>query len=352
MSVVIYSDIHVHPHKAGSRQLESGISSRLQDCIDVLDQVYTYAHENGITKVLFAGDLFHTRRAVDTSAFNAVYARMAHWADQGILTIAIPGNHDCYDRRGGGIHSLEPLCDIIQVIDSPQWVRLSKDTYAICMPYVHERAAFVEALNTAIDARPKRANRAVGMFHQAIHGGVLNAGKIAHHHDGPIQVSDLRPDVLDRVFLGDFHIPQCLLEDQVYYVGATLQHGWRDVGNPCGFVVLDLDDLSMERVPTNYPEFVQLGVGDLDSAPDDSFVRVTCSPTQEEYVRSVLGDRVRSIECIPIEDAAKMPQRRDVVTLAMKREEVLKRYVDRMSGRWSGDIQTLLDHGIQLLSDA
>ena len=348
--IAIYSDIHVHPHKAGSRQLDSGISSRLQDCVDVLDQVYSYAHENGISKVLFAGDLFHTRRAVDTAAFNAVYDRLRHWSDQGILTIAIPGNHDCYDRRGGGIHSLEPLKDIIQVVDSPTWVRLSRDAYALCMPYVHERDSFVCQLNDALDARPKRAAKTIGMFHQAVHGGVLNPGRVAHHYDGPIQVADLRPDVLDRVFLGDFHVPQCLLEDQVYYVGATLQHGWRDIDNVCGFVVLDLDTLNMERVSTTYPKFVRVDMDDLDSVPDDSFVRVSCPTSQEDQVRERLEDRVRSIECIPTE-SERAPPRRNIVTLSMRREEVLRRYIDQVGGKWSGDFGLLLGRATKLLSD-
>ena len=55
--VLLFSDIHIHPHKR--RQ------DRLEDCLSVLDWVFSVAKDKGVKSVLFGGDLFHDRQKID-----------------------------------------------------------------------------------------------------------------------------------------------------------------------------------------------------------------------------------------------------------------------------------------------
>ena len=48
----------------------SGVNSRLQACLNVVKQIDLYAIKHDIKHIVFGGDLFHTRPAVDTLTYN------------------------------------------------------------------------------------------------------------------------------------------------------------------------------------------------------------------------------------------------------------------------------------------
>jgi DNA repair exonuclease SbcCD nuclease subunit len=48
---LLFSDIHVHPHKQKTE--------RLHDCLKALNWCFEVAEENSVNAILFGGDLLH-----------------------------------------------------------------------------------------------------------------------------------------------------------------------------------------------------------------------------------------------------------------------------------------------------
>jgi len=62
---LLFSDIHVHPHKKSQ--------DRLRDCLKVLDWVFETAIKKTVDFVLFGGDLLHDRQKIDTLTYVETY---------------------------------------------------------------------------------------------------------------------------------------------------------------------------------------------------------------------------------------------------------------------------------------
>ena len=136
--ILVFSDLHAHNHKAYSRDNDKAQNSRLKVAIDALDQMLEYALENGIYRVIFAGDLFDTKKRVHVGPLNAVYDLMSKWAPYCMDVLMIPGNHD-FATRTGEDHSLEIFRHIpgFVVVDEPSVVEWS-GFKVCCVPYRDE----------------------------------------------------------------------------------------------------------------------------------------------------------------------------------------------------------------------
>ncbi|NDB86213.1 MAG: hypothetical protein EB127_26480 [Alphaproteobacteria bacterium] len=55
--VLIFSDIHIFPHKRKNE--------RLEDCLNVLKWVFKVSKERNIKSILFGGDFFHDRQKIE-----------------------------------------------------------------------------------------------------------------------------------------------------------------------------------------------------------------------------------------------------------------------------------------------
>ena len=75
MRFLIFSDLHVHNHPDFDVQV-GDTSSRLQDCLQVLDKVKRYYDKYKCNAVLFCGDMFHTPNAVETNTYEPAYRKL------------------------------------------------------------------------------------------------------------------------------------------------------------------------------------------------------------------------------------------------------------------------------------
>ena len=65
MKILIFSDIHIHPHKKSAE--------RLNHCLEALDWAFDTAKSKGIDKIIFLGDLFHDRQKIDVLAYQKAF---------------------------------------------------------------------------------------------------------------------------------------------------------------------------------------------------------------------------------------------------------------------------------------
>lgn len=91
--ILHFSDLHLGVENYGQVDPETGLSSRVRDFLDRLDEVVTFALEEGIDAVVFAGDAFRNRRP-DPTYQRDFARRMARLSREGVPVILVAGNHD------------------------------------------------------------------------------------------------------------------------------------------------------------------------------------------------------------------------------------------------------------------
>ena len=87
-----FADLHVGMENYGKLDPQTGISSRIRDFLDRLDEVVAYAQTHDADLVIFAGDAFKTRDP-DPTQQREFALRMKKLADQ-IPVFMLVGNHD------------------------------------------------------------------------------------------------------------------------------------------------------------------------------------------------------------------------------------------------------------------
>lgn len=63
--VLLFSDLHLHPHK---RSLE-----RMTDCLKTVDWVFETAKKHNIKSILFGGDFFHDRQKIEVYTYQQAF---------------------------------------------------------------------------------------------------------------------------------------------------------------------------------------------------------------------------------------------------------------------------------------
>ncbi len=353
MKILFFSDLHAHPFKEG-HVLDNGLNSRLVDCISAMEEIYEFALSQNIRHVCFGGDLFHTRRRVDTSAINEVLAVLSEYSDR-IKSYFLVGNHDQYDKLGA-IHALEPLEYIpnVEVIDKPKWVKLfvkKERVYIFAVPYIHDSKKFFEELKNGVAMLSAlsyiHTPYLIGFFHVGIDGTKVGQGKYAYSIDSNIALGDLQTNVWDTVMLGHYHTPQSLAKN-VCYIGAQLQHGWADEGEQRGFLVLDTNTNKVTRfVLKGIPKFITVEHPIPDDLEIDSqdFVRVVFNtkPTEEE-----LEDLQKSYPDVTVTvNPVRQDLNRSSISLGDSRREILKKYLRLRRDQTNIKLGTLLKKGME-----
>lgn len=93
LCLIHFSDLHLGIESYGPLDPQTGVSSRVKDFLDRLDEVVNYALENEADAVLFCGDAYKGRNPLPTYERELAY-RVKKLADAGIPVILVGGNHD------------------------------------------------------------------------------------------------------------------------------------------------------------------------------------------------------------------------------------------------------------------
>ena len=182
MRLAIFSDLHVHAWAEHSRD-DDGAPSRLRHCVSVLRRVRWHCVEQGITEVLFGGDLFHKRGVLYTQAYNLVVEELAEWKRCGLRLGAGVGNHDLADRAGK-VHALQALesAGLLHTVGGDGWANWihhaaqedEKDVVVTAIAYCPGAEELRRRTDAALEDRltsfDMRDGFTVGLFHHGFKG--------------------------------------------------------------------------------------------------------------------------------------------------------------------------------------
>ncbi|ADJ53150.1 recombination exonuclease [Brochothrix phage BtpYZU04] len=270
MKFVVFSDFHAHRFTEFAQPTETGINTRVQAMLTTLEKVYQIAEEKG-ADVLFAGDLFHKRGAVDTSIFNLVFNIIAK---QTVQTVLLRGNHDSVNNSLYSDSSLVPFSALpnVTVVEKPSVVSVY-DAKIVCVPYGDE----IAEMKTFI----KENDGDILLAHIGVDGSTT--GRYSHTLEGAFSVNDLRPKDFKYVALGHYHKRQFLGPTRnVFYVGNTVQTSFSDEGQDKGVMFIDTDiGGEPEFIPIANPAFMTLTEDNLPENIEEvlanNFVRLQAS---------------------------------------------------------------------------
>lgn len=273
------ADVHCHnslPYAV--RDPETLISDRLQDTLSVLDQMGTYAREHDIPDIFILGDLLD-KRLVDAVTLKMVAAKLSGLNEERRVRL-VPGNHEAYDGQARHF-----ALDVFREMDI--WVASpgpdgdvgfqvkSADLQFVALPYGPTDRALEVIRMIGQGSDPQHT---ILLLHHSLKGGRVGEWVCPEGIDQEI----LHP--FAAVLAGHFHTSQNLYDD-VYYLGAPLQHNFGDRGEERGFWDVTFDGgamTKMELVPVTAPRFHELEFAscapEFESPGPDYFrVRVVAS---------------------------------------------------------------------------
>lgn len=243
MRVVIFSDLHAHPHQEASSVDANGRNTRLNDCLTALQATTDAVVKYEAPFRLFCGDLFHSRGQIMAKAFNPVFAHFhgVHGTYQ-FTDILIPGNHDREARADGEV-SIQSLGSIDRV-----YVEIGYGVHLWETPAIENKALLVGWVCHHPDVNVIKARlRAVAQHADACQMEAHKILLLHHGVDGTLPTipdcglapEDLPTDHFDWTFVGDYHQYKELVPGKAWSVGTPLQHHFGDVGKTCGYLLLD-----------------------------------------------------------------------------------------------------------------
>lgn len=242
--VLIFSDIHVHPHQRDQ--------DKLNDCLEALSWVFEEAKARNIKNILFAGDLFHDRKIIDIPTYHKVAEIFIQnmTGDDTPNFYLLLGNHDLYYHELTHINSSYPLSAIngVTLISKPSTIKVDGVDVS-WLPYTHDPEADIAKIEN-------KSKRKIMIGHVAIDGAWLNSGgSISEVHvetdDAVKRVGVEIFDGWDNVFLGHYHAAQHL-SDTVEYIGSPLQLSWGEANQKKHIILFDLETGDKEYIENTF----------------------------------------------------------------------------------------------------
>ena len=329
MKIALFSDLHAHPFKPYAHVLENGMNSRLSDAVSCIEQIRIKCIENDVSVVLFGGDMFHVRRNINVSAFNAVYEELSKFKQDSIEVVMIHGNHDQADRYGDE-HSIHAFRSFAHIIDKPGCLsvndRHNKKLAVLGVPYTEN----IEHLRQVVGDKtiePVLLCPRLMLGHLGIQGAKVGADFV-YTNPNDAAVSDLSVDQFDAVYLGHYHMHQKIARN-AWYIGAPLQHNWGDSGQWRGFLIYDTDTGVHEKVTLSYPRFMKIEKSEDMELTNGDYVRLACNtyPDEEWISRTVEVFNCQSLEIITPDKAKSDIKSRLNVDRDTNLHDALEKYV-------------------------
>jgi len=342
---LIFSDIQFNEWAEFSRILPNGRNSRLEDQVDVLHEIFSYAIDMGLDIIFHLGDLFETlSEKISKTLFLTIYEEFVKFSAHGIPVILFVGNHD-WVSRAEVLHIIEPFKQIknVIVIDEPTFEEIGGVGFAL-MPYT--RVDFRKKVDM-LSERAKDYDKNYLMVHQGVNGALTGPRDFVLKNEHPI--SDFRLDVF-QVFGGHYHKFQVLADGRFIIVGSALQRDFGEREDEKGFLFLDTDGGSIDFIKTHAPRFHKIEVNQKEplhlpaNFSDRDFLWILSdmdllSGGDSDIILS-LGDRVR-LDVRPV----KQVKVRSDLNIGMVVEDQIRSYV-KLSGKGL-DSEKLVRIGIE-----
>jgi len=340
MKVLIFSDIHIHPHK---KSVE-----RLEDCIKVLDWVFETAESNGIQNIVFLGDLFHDRQKIDVLTYQKTFEIFEkHLLNKKINLYLLLGNHDLWHNQKWDVSSVNPLRNLpgVTVINEPCVKSISEDYLFGFLPYTHNPIEDLKKVEKDWEKQSKAKKisppKILGA-HIAVDGALWNVkhgttAEVAIEHDG--DMIKVGPDIFsdwDRVFLGHYHAEQKLTKN-VEYIGSPLQLSFGEAFQDKQIMIYDLEKDESKYIKNEFsPKHYIINESQLeDYQLEGNFIRLEVeditSASMAEIRKNLVEDK--KVATMEIKQFVKKEEHiiTDAKSILYKEDEMIEKYVDQVN---------------------
>ena len=291
--ILHFADLHIGMENYGRVDPETGISSRIRDFLDRLDEVIAYACDHNADLVIFAGDAFKTRDP-DPTQQREFARRIKRLADQ-VPVFMLVGNHDI-----PGMAARATSIDIFRTLEVPNVIigrtissrvmqTRSGPVFLGWVPFPvrnrllaqeEHKGASVEALDKAVEAlvigemtdlavqADVQSMPRVLVGHFSVGGALFGSERsVMLGRDLVIPKSHLSDPIWDYVALGHIHKHQNLTANEagappVVYSGSLERIDFGEEVEDKGFCWINLErgQTTWEFVKVNARPFVTLKV--------------------------------------------------------------------------------------------
>jgi len=265
--VLIFSDIHIHPHKRSN--------DRLEHCLKALDWVFDVAEQRGITQILFGGDLYHDRQKIEVYTYQRTFETLEKRLRGGKFKLyLLLGNHDLWYNDKTSVSSVIPLSALpgVQIISQPERLNIAGSNWDF-IPFTHNPITTLEEL------KKKSGNPEYALGHIAIDGAILHGTQysdVAIEHDGDmVSVGVSLFDHYKHTFLGHYHAEQ-RVNEKVEYVGSPLELSFGEAFQKKHIIAFNGKTGKRTYIPNDFsPVHLVIGIKDKDKYDlTNNFVRI------------------------------------------------------------------------------
>ena len=268
MRVIHFSDLHIGVENYGRTDPETGLSTRLLDFLNALDQLVEYALDHKADLVLLAGDAYKSRDPNQTQQ-REFARRLATLSAAGIPVFLLVGNHDLPNAVGRAT-----AIEIFNTLDVPHlyvgdeitnyliqtpsgplqitalpWPKrsdllTSEDTRGLSIEQVNERlqARLCQDIRTLSEKLDPNVP-AILTAHVTVDGARLGSERaMMLGQDHALHTSDLHLPAYEYIALGHIHKHQVLRDYPLMaYAGSLQRVDFGEENDPKGFCVIDIN---------------------------------------------------------------------------------------------------------------
>lgn len=337
MKLLIFSDIHIHPHKKSTE--------RLEDCIRVLDWVFDCAISRKINNIIFLGDLFHDRQKIDVLTYQKTFEVLEKYLCNNDLNLfLLLGNHDLWHYQKLDISSVNPLRKLpgIKVINKPSVLEISNNFHFAFLPYTHNPIEDLLEIEKEWNVKINNGQKRILGGHISVDGALWNVkykttADVTVEHDG--DMVRVGPDIFkswDKVFLGHYHAEQ-KLNDVVEYVGSPLQLSFGEAFQTKHIIEFDSDNFQSNYIENTFsPKHFIIKEDEIEKySLEGNFVRLEVDDIANRQMNEVRQNLIEKSKVSSLE--IKQIQKKedhiisDAKSILYKENEMLEKYVEQAS---------------------
>lgn len=342
---LLFSDIHVHPHKKSQ--------DRLNDCLECLEWVFQTAIEEKVDAVLFGGDMLHDRQKIDTLTYHKVYSILEKFQNCDFKTYLLVGNHDMWFANSWTVSSVVPFRALknFAVLEKSQSIDINGVNWHF-IPYTHDPI-------TELDQLKNQVNDSYLLAHLAVDGAKLNsAGSLADviiEHDGDmVKVEKNLFGAYKRAFFGHYHSHQ-KLTSTVEYIGSPLQLSFGEAGDNKHIIILDAKTDTIRYIENTFsPKHIYVKQSEIENYTKDqlekNFVCILADDTQD-IKKDMSKIEELGVSSVQVKKQSKVQDEHailDAKQLLVDESSLLERYVEQVQNV-SLDKNRLLEIGQQIM---
>jgi len=267
MKILHFADLHLGVESYGRLDPATGLSSRLGDFLNALDQLVDYALENKVDLVLFCGDAYRSREPTQTQQ-REFAKRINRLATNDIPIFLLIGNHDLPNAVGRAtsteifdtlavknvyvsnrpeVYTIPTASGKVQIVSLP-WLRRSalltrEETKNLTFEQINQKMQ--QVLTDVIAARAEELDPelpAVLAAHVWVAGskvGSESSMTIGQEH--VLMLSNVAHPAFDYIALGHIHKHQVLQEKPpVVYAGSLERLDFSEAEDDKGFYLVEI----------------------------------------------------------------------------------------------------------------